>query len=294
MVEPGAHAAIAAHEVGFLHLLQLADHGNAALGEFLLHRLADTPDESHRLLREEAQRFGAAKNREATWLLEVGGKFREELVVRQAGGGGDAYCRLNPGEEAGKGQRRAHAVEARRACEVEEGLVDGEGLHQRRHLQHQIAYDFARRRVFCHVGLDDHRLRAKLQGLEHRHGGLHAMDARDVAGGGDDTTRAAAHNHRLVRKFWPVALLDRGIESIAIDMGDRKRVKFRMADQPRAAAGAAAPLITRSGCKAIAAKARRCGIPIHALDTSVARRNGEHWQPGRFAGGRERCTSSIT
>ena len=73
------------------------------------------------------------------------------------------------------------------------------------------------------------------------------MDAGDVAGGRDDAARAAADDHRLVGQFRPVALFDRGIEGIAVDVGDRQLMKFRVAEQARAAAGAAAPLLALNG-----------------------------------------------
>ena len=63
------------------------------------------------------------------------------------------------------------------------------------------------------------------------------MDAGDVAGGGDHAARAAADDHRLVGKFRPVALFDRRIEGIAVDVGDRELMQFRVAQQARAAAG---------------------------------------------------------
>ena len=65
------------------------------------------------------------------------------------------------------------------------------------------------------------------------------MDARDVAGCGDDAPRSAADDHRPVGEFRPVALLDSGIERVAVDMGDGQRVKLRMPEKARAAAGTA-------------------------------------------------------
>ena len=150
-------------------------------------------------------------------------------------------------EKAGQRQRGAHAMQPRRAGEIEEGLVDRQRFDQRRHLQHHRAHLAPDGGIFRHVGLDDHGLGAELQRLEHRHGRPHALDARDVAGGGDDAARAAADDHRLVGQFGTVALLDRGIEGVAVDVGDRKLVQLRVAQQPGAAAGAAAPLLTLHG-----------------------------------------------
>ncbi len=51
---------------------------------------------------------------------------------------------------------------------------------------------------FAISGFQHDRVRAELQRLEHRHGGAHAGDARDVAAGGHDPAPAAADDQRLV------------------------------------------------------------------------------------------------
>ena len=149
-------------------------------------------------------------------------------------------CCLDAGNEVSERQGRAHGVKPASAGQVEKGFVDREGLDQRRHLHHQLPDVAAGLGVFRHVGLDDHGLGAELQRLEHRHGGFDAPDARDITGGGNNAARAAADDHRLVGKLRIVALFDRRIEGIAVDMGDGKLVQFGMAQQARAAAGAAA------------------------------------------------------
>ena len=49
----------------------------------------------------------------------------------------------------------------------------------------------------------------------------------------------AANDDRLIAQFRPVALLDGGIERIAIEVGDGKIVKFRMPDDAYRPAGIA-------------------------------------------------------
>jgi hypothetical protein len=77
--------------------------------------------------------------------------------------------------------------------------------------------------VLGEVRLDDHGLRAQLQGLEHRHGRAGAAHAGDVAGGGHHAALAAADDHRLVAQGRVVALLHRGVEGVAVQVGDRQR-----------------------------------------------------------------------
>ncbi|MCY1250855.1 hypothetical protein D9M72_645370 [compost metagenome] len=66
------------------------------------------------------------------------------------------------------------------------------------------------------------------------------MDAGDVAGGGDHAALAAADNNRLVGKLRVVTFFDGRVKRIAIDMGQRQVVEFRMPQKPRTTAGKAA------------------------------------------------------
>jgi hypothetical protein len=141
------------------------------------------------------------------------------------------------GDEAGERHGRAHAMQAMRAGEIEKRLVDRDGLDQRCHLQHQLAHGSARFGIFRHVGLDDHRLGAERKRLEHGHRRFHALDAGDVAGGRHHASGAAADDHRPVGEFRPVALFDRRIEGIAVDVRDRKLMQFGVPHKARAAAG---------------------------------------------------------
>lgn len=59
------------------------------------------------------------------------------------------------------------------------------------------------------------------------------MEPPDLAAGEHDSTGAAADDDRSVGEVWPVALLDRGIESVPIDVSDRRRVECRTADWRR-------------------------------------------------------------
>ena len=94
--------------------------------------------------------------------------------------------------------------------------------------------------VLGHVRRDHRAVRAQLQGLEHRHGRADAEGAGHVAGRDDDAASAGmADDQRLAGELRPVALLDGGIEGIAIDVGDAEALDLRMGEEPRAAAPAA-------------------------------------------------------
>jgi hypothetical protein len=91
---------------------------------------------------------------------------------------------------------------------------------------------------------DHGRMRAERQRLEHRHRRAHAEGARDVAGGRHHAALAAADDDRLVGELGIVALLDGGVERVAID----GRASARAA---RGAAPGAASRRRRIACREI-------------------------------------------
>ncbi len=119
------------------------------------------------------------------------------------------------------------------AGEIEKGLVDGQGFDLWCQRQHPRTYRAADLDIFRHVRLHDGGVRAQLKRLEHWHGRAHAIGARDIAAGRDDATLAAADDQRPVDEGRVVALLDRRIEGVAVDMGDGQRRKVRMPHQAR-------------------------------------------------------------
>ncbi len=105
---------------------------------------------------------------------------------------------LDGGGEARQRDCRNGAVDGLGAGEIEERLVDRDRLHERRQIEHHRPHGAADGGIFAHVGPHDRRVRAKLQRLEHRHGGAHAVDARVIAGGQNHAALAAADDHRPV------------------------------------------------------------------------------------------------
>jgi hypothetical protein len=108
--------------------------------------------------------------------------------------------------------------------------------------------------VDVHAAAHDHGLGAEFQRLEHRHGGAHALDPRDVAGGGDDAALAAADDDGLVAKLGIVAFLDRGVEGVAIHVGDGEVEKLGVRRHAGAAAGGAAEAGVEAVGQAISAE----------------------------------------
>jgi hypothetical protein len=180
----------------------------------------DAGDNPDRSVGEKCGGLRPADDREAAWLVEVGRDLGQELVGRQPHRDGDPHRLLDAPGEAGEGERGARVVEALRAREIEEGLIDGDRLHERRELQHQPAHLAASHPVLVDIGPQHHSIGTGLERLEHRHGRVHPIGAGDIAGGGDDAPLGAADDEGLVEQARVVALLDRGKEGIAIDMRD--------------------------------------------------------------------------
>ena len=147
------------------------------------------------------------------------------------------------------------AVQARGAGKIEEGFVDRQRLDERREVEHARAHLAPGGGVFRHVRPHHLGMRAEPARLEHRHRRAHAVGAGDVAGGGDDAAVAAADDQRLVAQRRVVALLDRRIEGVAVDMGDGELCELGVAHEPRRAAGGAAVGAARSIGKTVTAEA---------------------------------------
>ena len=92
------------------------------------------------------------------------------------------------------------------------------------------------------------------EGLEHGHRRVHAVSAGDVAAGSHHAPVAAADDHGDVAKLRPVALLDRGIEGVAVEMGNREIVQLAVAEDARRSAGRAGSSIGGRPAAAVAAQ----------------------------------------
>jgi hypothetical protein len=160
-------------------------------------------------------------------------------------------------------------MQSRCAGKIKEGLIDGERLDEGRQLEHKLAHLFANGGIFPDIRLNDNGLRAKCQGFEHRHGGFHAFDTCHIAGRGDNPAGAAADNNGSVLDIRIVALLDRCIEGIAINMGNGKLMYFRMPFKPRPPAIPAARVMGGNFRQAVTAKSQRRQFFAHAASLAL-------------------------
>ena len=261
MVEPVTHRPEPVLQCAPVPPAQIGEGADARLFEARLSRRTDPPDHPHGFVGEEIGGFRRTDHRKPLRLVEVRGEFCQELVVGKPDGAGNAKLGRHAFDKPGQHHRRRGAVQLGGPGQVEEGLVEREGFDGGCQILHHRADLAGDLRVDLHPAFHDHRFRAEFQGLKHRHGGPHALDPCDIAGGGDHAAPPAADDDRLVAQVGIVALFDRGIEGIAIHMRDPEVEEFGMCGHAGAAAGGAPPCGLQ-GVKAIAAQGGHDGVSI--------------------------------
>ena len=186
-------------------------------------------------------RLGLADHREAARLVEVRCDLGEELVVAESrprsSRRSSVSTRLANRARTSAGGRlvkRPVPVRSRKASSIESGSTSGVSASI---MRADLPRDGD---VLLHVRRHDDRVGTEPLGREHRHRRMHAVLPGDVAAGRDHPARAAADDQRLVGELGMVALLDRGVERVAVDVRDRETEQLLMSDQPRRAAGRAA------------------------------------------------------
>ena len=130
---------------------------------------------------------------------------------------GDPLLVVDPGPQL-LGDLRRRPEAAYGPADVEERLVEGDHLHQWRHLAeglHHRGRDGAERVV---VGRDDHRLRAGPSGAGHRHRRADAVLAGEVVGREHHPALAAAHDHGYVDQVGAVADHHGRVEGVHVDV----------------------------------------------------------------------------
>ena len=117
-------------------------------------------------------RLGAADDGEAARLLQVGGELGEELVAGQPDRDGDADLALDAGGNHRQrlGGRRGFGAVV--VGQVEVGLIQRQRLNDGRGGAEDGADLLADALVLGHVGRKHGGVRAQLERLEHRHGGV--------------------------------------------------------------------------------------------------------------------------
>ncbi len=160
-------------------------------------------------------------HREPVGLSHLRAELCEQLVVRDADGGGEAGAVADPPLDLAR-HVGAVAEEPDAAGDVEESLVQRQAFHLVRELAKHLEYLRRDLAVALEARRHDHRMRTAPECLAHRHRGVHAEAAHLVARGRDHAAAAgAADDQRLARELGPVVLLDGRVERVHVDMQDR-------------------------------------------------------------------------
>ena len=154
------------------------------------------------------------------------------------------------------------------AGKIEKGLVNRQGLHQRCQRQHPRPNLAADGDVMIHPRANHHDVRTAFQRLPSRHCRADAELPGDIAGSGDNTALAPANNHRPVTDVGIVALFDRGIEGITVNMCDRQAEQFAPAAHIGRPAGGAGG----RRCRATNMAAAKTGPAQHLKGAAIHQR----------------------
>jgi hypothetical protein len=179
---------------------------------------ADARHEARRVAGEALQRLGPREDHQAGRLAELADDLRQQAVLGDADRAGEAEVLVDLGRDPPHRRLRGE-----QAAEVEVGLVEadhldrlGVGPQDLHHLAGGLA-------VGGEVGAEVDRVGQPPPRHSRRHRGVDPGQlARLVAGGGHDGPRPrATDDDRLPLQLRPPPQLDRRIEGVHVEMGDR-------------------------------------------------------------------------
>ena len=157
---------------------------------------------------------------EAVGLAPVGGDLGEEFVGRDSGGRGEMQLVADLAAD-GAGDLGCGGQAAFVFGHIEVGFVEGERLDEIGVAAEDVAGLARDGAVADEVRRHEDGVRAKALGAQGGHGGADAEAARFIRGGADDGAVAAPRDDdRLAAQLRIVALLDRGVKSVHVDVDD--------------------------------------------------------------------------
>jgi len=202
-------------------VLELADGMDAGAVEGGLRDLADAPDLADGQGTQEGDDAGAVEgdDGEAVGLAVFAAELGEELVGGDADGAGEAELGAD-GVLDLSGDGFGRSEEAEGAGDVEEGFVDGDGFDERREAVEDVEDLAGDGGVAGAVWGQEDGVGAELMGFRGGHGGVDAVAAGFVGGGGDDAAFGGrgADDDGAPGELGAVADFDRGEEGVHVDM----------------------------------------------------------------------------
>ena len=187
-----------------------------ALRSFVAGAGSDAPEPLDRERVEELELLAGWDAEEPVRLGDAARHLGEELRARDSHRHGDAHALAHISAQA-LGDLDGRARDPAHPADVQECLVDGEALDERRRVLEDLVERFARLRVSGHARRHDDGVGAKASCLGAAHRGPHAVCLRLVA---RRENHASAYDHGAAAEARVVPLLDRCEERIRIGMED--------------------------------------------------------------------------
>ena len=165
-----------------------------------------------------------AEHAEAARFAEIGGELSEQSVGADADAAGKAVLAIDALLDTASDRLR-RTEETTAAGDVQECLVDGDGLNGVGELPVERQQTLADGSIGSHVDRQEDRLRTEALCLRDRHGRAHPAGARLVRAGGDHATlgHLAADYDGTSPQLRPPHLLHGSKESVHVDMEECRR-----------------------------------------------------------------------
>src|SRR5262245_55322427 len=230
-------------------LLELTDGGEAEIAESPGHDLAHAPEALDGQSTEESSLIPGGDDHEPVGLLQLGGHLGDELVGREPSRRRQARLVQNAALDVANRVGRA-AEQGLGAREIDERLVDRHRLDQRRELD-EDAHDLHRDPlVLLHVDRQERGVWAEPRGARDGHRRADAVRPGFVGSGGHHAApaRARAHDDGPATQLRAIALLDRRVERVHVDVRDRPRARGHPTLRPSSGATPVSAATTNAMC----------------------------------------------
>ena len=247
-----------AHQLLARARLQVTDGVVARGRQLLLGDGAGTPQALHRQRREKPHLFACGHHDGAIGLVEVGGDLGDELRSRHADRNRERRLGPHPRLDLG-GDLLAGAEGLPTVGHVEEGLVQGQRLHQRSERPEDGAHLLGNPGVDLHPGPDEDAVRTAAPGHRAGQSRVHTEPPGLVGGRGNHPAPAHATDddrHAAQRRVVP--LLDGRVERVHVGVEDGARPAHGPLMVPRII-GAEELIRDRPGIRSPPAWSETCG-----------------------------------
>jgi hypothetical protein len=200
---------------------QLADGEEAQLAQQAFGLLAHSPESTDGQRRQKGAHRGVRDHALAVRLRHVRGDLGHEFHGRDPGRRRQLQL-VRDADAQARGDGGGVSEQGTRGGDIEEGLVERQWLDQGRDAPEDGQQQFARLRIGLEAWAHHDRGGCPAHRLDHRHRAAHPEPAHLVGGGQDHPAPGiSAHDHRQAPQLGMIALLDRRIEGVHVEVNDR-------------------------------------------------------------------------